>query len=150
LVAKVTSLCCHVESCHKVSNILIGRMLASWHCLLQAKYDLWCLKNNFESKLPKAIKSRKEAQAAVEDAKQLMLHPHLKEQPPLETYVAYSDALFREAAIEWLVSTDQVCIFTLSTTWTEFFSANSSAWTSDISQNDQHCSLLHEQHQYSQ
>jgi len=140
---------CHVESCHKVSKILIGRMLTSWHHLLQAKYDLWCLKNDFESKLPKAIKSCKEAQAAVEDAKQLMLHPHLKERPPPETYVAYSDALFCEAAIEWLVSTDQVCIFTSSTTWTEFFSANSSTWISDISQNDQHCGLLHERHQYS-
>jgi hypothetical protein len=65
-------------------------------------------KNTFKSKLPKAVKSRKNAKAAAEDrSKQSSLDPHLEERHK-ETFVPYSDSLFREAAIEWLIATDQV------------------------------------------
>ena len=37
---------------------------------------------------------------------QTSLEPHMTER---ETVVKYSDNAFREAAIEWLVETDQVC-----------------------------------------
>lgn len=37
------------------------------------------------------------------------LDPHLKERPQKERVVLYSDDMFHDAAIEWLVSTDQVC-----------------------------------------
>jgi hypothetical protein len=40
------------------------------------------------------------------------LDPHLKEKKPSDGVVPYSDKAFRELAIEWLISTDQVtCSF---------------------------------------
>jgi hypothetical protein len=74
---------------------------------LKAKYDSWCAKNNFETKLPKAVKARKAAQEAEDHSKQSSLDPHLEER---KTFIPYSDSLFREAAIEWLISTDQVSL----------------------------------------
>jgi len=75
--------------------------------IFKFKYNAWCNKNNFESKLPKAVKSRKDAKAAEDRSKQSSLDPHLKEQRK-ETFVPYSDSIFRDAAIEWLIATDQV------------------------------------------
>ena len=37
------------------------------------------------------------------------LDPHLWEKPQKEKIIPYTDEFFRDAAIEWLVSTDQVC-----------------------------------------
>jgi hypothetical protein len=37
------------------------------------------------------------------------LDPHLREKPQKEKIIPYTDELFRDAAIEWLVSTDQEC-----------------------------------------
>jgi hypothetical protein len=55
--------------------------------------------------LPKDTKRRKlEAKA---DG-QTQLDSHLRERETKEHIVPYSDALFQEAAIEWLVETDQV------------------------------------------
>lgn len=74
----------------------------------KSNYNTWCKKNNFESKLPKVVKSRKDAKTAAEDhSKQSSLDPHFEERRK-ETFVPYSDSLFREAAIEWLIETDQV------------------------------------------
>jgi len=56
--------------------------------------------------LPKDSKARREKAKA--DA-QMTLDPHLKEMPAKKRVVPYSDALFRQVAIEWLISTDQVC-----------------------------------------
>jgi hypothetical protein len=42
--------------------------------------------------------------------KQGRLDNHLQEMPRKERVIPYTDALFREAAIEWLVATDQVTI----------------------------------------
>jgi hypothetical protein len=39
---------------------------------------------------------------------QQRLDPHLREKPPQEVTIPYTDELFRDAAVEWLVSTDQV------------------------------------------
>ena len=64
------------------------------------------MKNNFELKLPKTVKARTEA--AKKDAKQTQLDPHLQERVPKTRVVPYSDDLFRQVAIEWLVATDQV------------------------------------------
>jgi hypothetical protein len=52
--------------------------------------------------LPKAAK------AARQKANQTFLDGHLKEVPKSERVTPYSDAAFREAAIEWLIATDQV------------------------------------------
>ena len=56
--------------------------------------------------LPKdAEKHRNDAAAD----KQSRLDPHLREKLQKERVIPYDDDLFRDAAIEWLVSTDQVC-----------------------------------------
>ena len=56
--------------------------------------------------LPRDTEARlQESKADAE--KQTTLDSHLAEQ---ETVVPYSDAVFREAALEWLIATDQVCI----------------------------------------
>ena len=74
----------------------------------KARYISWCEKNDFESKLPKVVKARKAAQEAEDRSKQSSLNLHLKERPTTETSIPYSDSLFREATIEWLIATDQV------------------------------------------
>jgi hypothetical protein len=57
--------------------------------------------------LPKDTKRRKLEAAASADS-QSRLDAHLCEQKPKERIIPYSDSLFREAAIEWLIETDQV------------------------------------------
>ncbi|KIM74771.1 hypothetical protein PILCRDRAFT_79704, partial [Piloderma croceum F 1598] len=64
----------------------------------------WCEKNDFKSKLPKAVKKAEEAEATM---RQGQLDSHLQEMPCKERVIPYTDALFRKAAIEWLVATDQ-------------------------------------------
>jgi hypothetical protein len=55
--------------------------------------------------LPKDTKHRR--QLAKADTQQ-SLDSHLEEMPKRESVVPYTDNLFRDVAIEWLVSTDQV------------------------------------------
>jgi hypothetical protein len=55
--------------------------------------------------LPKDAKRRREQ--AVAD-QQPSISGHLKPRAPNEHVVPYTDELFREAAIEWLIETDQV------------------------------------------
>lgn len=55
--------------------------------------------------LPKDARKRRDAAAA---DKQTRLDSHLKELPLKERVIPYTDELFRNTAIEWLVSTDQV------------------------------------------
>lgn len=57
--------------------------------------------------LPKDTKRRK-LDAAAADNSQSRLDAHLCEQKPKEHIIPYSDGLFQEAAIEWLIETDQV------------------------------------------
>ena len=72
----------------------------------QAAYQKWAETNNFLSMLPKdAEKRRKDIQAK----NQPRLDPHLREKPQKERTIPYTDELFCDTAIEWLVSTDQVC-----------------------------------------
>jgi len=76
---------------------------------MQAKHDSWITKNDITSKLPKAVKRAKEQAAAADRSKQSSIEPHLQTgAPPKERVIQYSDTLFRDAAIEWLVATDQV------------------------------------------
>ncbi len=60
--------------------------------------------------LPEDTSARKKA---VVLAQQATLDPHLRERALTERVIRYSDDLFQEAAITWLVSTDQVCCMTL-------------------------------------
>lgn len=57
--------------------------------------------------LPQDIKERKTA-AAVASAQQANLDGHLRKIEPHEAIIPYSDSLFRDAAVEWLISTGQV------------------------------------------
>ncbi|PCH39211.1 hypothetical protein WOLCODRAFT_85170, partial [Wolfiporia cocos MD-104 SS10] len=80
------------------------RHLESTH---RAEYLKWCKENKFQSTLPRDMKQRCDQMKA---NLQSSLDSHLWERPPLKEHVMpYSDVLFREAAVEWLVVTDQVC-----------------------------------------
>jgi hypothetical protein len=61
------------------------------------------------SKLPGDVKKRKEAAEEVTRT----LDRDLVEKKMSERVVPYSDKLFRRAAVEWLVATDQVSDSTL-------------------------------------
>ncbi|KIL55997.1 hypothetical protein M378DRAFT_90015, partial [Amanita muscaria Koide BX008] len=69
----------------------------------QGKYRLWAKSANFESKLPGDVKKRKAAMEVVVRT----LDQDLKEKKAKECAITYSDSLFRQAAIEWLIATDQ-------------------------------------------
>lgn len=56
--------------------------------------------------LPSDSKARRNANK--ERFTQTLVEDHYKVQMPEEKPVPYSDELFREAAIQWLVETDQV------------------------------------------
>jgi hypothetical protein len=71
----------------------------------QGDYHAWCKKESFESMLADDASKRKKA---VTLSRQNTLDGHLHEAPLIERVIPYSDALFRDAAIEWLVTTDQV------------------------------------------
>jgi chaperone required for assembly of F1-ATPase len=60
------------------------------------------------TKLPNAVKQAKEAAEIDRDTQQSNLDGHLRKIPQQERVVPYSDKLFREVAIEWLIVTDQV------------------------------------------
>ena len=60
---------------------------------------------NFESKLPGDVTKRKAAAEKVTRT----LDRDLVEKKLAERVIPYSDKVFRQAAIEWLVATDQVC-----------------------------------------
>lgn len=62
----------------------------------------------FESKLPKALKAQREAKIAEDKSKQSSIDPHLRERVEKERVIPYSDELFRDAAMEWVIATDQV------------------------------------------
>ncbi|KAG1827932.1 hypothetical protein EV424DRAFT_1319071 [Suillus variegatus] len=66
-----------------------------------AKYRKWAKEHLFESMLPGDIKARKE------NAAQQSINAHLTERKLAQRVVSYTDRLFKQAAIEWLVSTDQ-------------------------------------------
>ncbi|KIJ12264.1 hypothetical protein PAXINDRAFT_54346, partial [Paxillus involutus ATCC 200175] len=66
----------------------------------------WCKTNNFKSMLPTDVKARNAA-TAVANAKQSSLNDHVRVIEPGEHVLLYTDKLFREAAIEWLISTNQ-------------------------------------------
>ncbi|KAF8802827.1 hypothetical protein BYT27DRAFT_7063060, partial [Phlegmacium glaucopus] len=82
----------------------LRRHLESHHL---TSYNKWCTDNSFESKLPKALKAQRNAKIAEDRSKQSSIDPHLRERVERERVIPYSDTLFRDAAIEWLVATDQ-------------------------------------------
>jgi hypothetical protein len=82
----------------------------SFWALLQGTYHGWADKSGFISMLPADARDCK-SKAATSQLPQGRLDSHLQDIPPPERIVPYSDRLFREAAIEWLIATDQVGLF---------------------------------------
>ncbi|KAJ7651791.1 hypothetical protein B0H17DRAFT_958304 [Mycena rosella] len=84
----------------------VRRHLAKYH---KPEYHAWAKEENFESKLSDDVKARKqaaEAAAAKEKfLRQQTLDSHLKEKPARPA--AYTDELWLDAALDWLISTDQ-------------------------------------------
>ncbi|KAJ7124248.1 hypothetical protein C8R44DRAFT_619822, partial [Mycena epipterygia] len=76
--------------------------LATFHA---PQYRKWATKNGFESRLEADVKARKAEATGPNKLEQQTLDPHLREKP--ERVIPYSDTVFRDAAIEWLIATDQ-------------------------------------------
>ncbi|KAG2353316.1 hypothetical protein BDR07DRAFT_1309955, partial [Suillus spraguei] len=67
------------------------------------KYQQWAKANAFISKLPGNIKAEKEKTAQAQQT----INAHLTECKLSEHMIPYTDKLFKKAAIEWLIATDQ-------------------------------------------
>lgn len=61
--------------------------------------------------LPSDVKARRDKAEHTQQA----LTSHLTERKTVERIIPYSDTLFKQAAIEWLVGTDQVSLYFLGT-----------------------------------
>ncbi|KAG2339707.1 hypothetical protein BDR05DRAFT_836142, partial [Suillus weaverae] len=61
----------------------------------------------FESMLPKAVAKHQSDAIQKASASQTGLDNHLHEPPKVDCVLPYTDQLFRKAATEWLISTDQ-------------------------------------------
>ena len=72
---------------------------------IQGRYRTWAKGANFESKLPGDVTARKKKAVQA----QRTLDADLVEKKLAKKVLPYSDQLFKTAAIEWLVATDQVC-----------------------------------------
>ncbi|KAG1895253.1 uncharacterized protein F5891DRAFT_927034, partial [Suillus fuscotomentosus] len=83
LVNKISTLCRHTKA------------------KFSAKYRKWAKEHSFELMLPGNVKACKE------NAAQQSINVHLTERKLAEQVVSYADKLFKQAAIEWLMSTDQ-------------------------------------------
>ncbi|KAJ6540238.1 hypothetical protein B0H10DRAFT_1719840, partial [Mycena sp. CBHHK59/15] len=70
-------------------------------------YHKWAKKVGFTSALPKDQRAQKQKEAVEALQSQLTLDGHLKEMSPKEKIIPYSHEAFQQAAIEWLVATDQ-------------------------------------------
>jgi hypothetical protein len=111
LVDEVTTLWCHLKACHGVCNShpLFRSLITSLILLLlshnQGRYHNWAKGMSFMLKLPGDIKKRK---AAAEQAMHT-LDDDVIEMPPSEQIIPYSNKLFHQVVLQWLVATDQVC-----------------------------------------
>ena len=95
-----------MESLHKVCPILFSYTISQLTLVVfKGTYLNWAEKNRFQSMLPKDARRRRDTATANQ---QTRLDPHLKELPIKEHVAPYTDERFLNAAIEWLVSTDQV------------------------------------------
>ncbi|KIK94974.1 hypothetical protein PAXRUDRAFT_67625, partial [Paxillus rubicundulus Ve08.2h10] len=70
-------------------------------------YHKWCKDNNFKYKLPDDVKACKTAATAA-NMRQGILNEHVQEIEPGEYVLPYMDKLFCEAAVEWLITTNQL------------------------------------------
>ncbi|KAJ7314472.1 hypothetical protein DFH08DRAFT_644954, partial [Mycena albidolilacea] len=71
-------------------------------------YHKWAKKEGFHSALPGDREKQKEKEASDTLNSQPTFDNHLRDMPPKERIIPYSHEAFRQAAIEWLVATNQV------------------------------------------
>ncbi|KAF8891446.1 hypothetical protein CPB84DRAFT_1641003, partial [Gymnopilus junonius] len=88
LVSDATTLRRHMQSAHA------------------AVYRKWCKMNGFESMLPEDSKARRAA-LLEETLHQTEVDEHFQKQKLEDKPQPYSDKVFEEAAIQWLIETDQ-------------------------------------------
>jgi hypothetical protein len=74
-------------------------------CIIQGKYRKWAKDNSFTSMLAGDIAARKKQN----EQAQHTINTYLMERKLTDRVLPYSDKAFMTAAIQWLVSTDQVC-----------------------------------------
>ncbi|KAG2032383.1 hypothetical protein BDR03DRAFT_874095 [Suillus americanus] len=67
------------------------------------KYRKWAKANSFTLKLPGDVAAEKKKVAQAQQT----IDAHVTERKISERVIPYSDQLFRKAAIEWLIATDQ-------------------------------------------
>lgn len=75
---------------------------------LQSQYRKWAKANNFESMLPGDAKKRKKA-VVDDNLRQTHVKEHFSVAAPEDKPVPFNEATFKQAALEWLIQTDQVC-----------------------------------------
>lgn len=88
------------KKCILVNEVTTLRHHAEAH--FAGKYRKWAKQHLFESMLPGDVKAHKE------NAAQQSINAHLTECKVAERVIPYSSKLFRQAAVEWLMATDQV------------------------------------------
>ena len=121
----------HLQVFHSVGLIFTALELHVYASTYyyQGRYRKWAQDTNFESKLPGDILKRK---AAAEQVTRT-LDRDLREKKPAERIVKYSDCAFHQAAIEWLVASDQasrrICGIAISHV---LFTANPSSRSSQV------------------
>lgn len=103
----------HIAFKHKVTFVQLLHMYLLISCHGKREYYKWTKSNHFESKLADDVAKRKKEALKAEE-RQSTLDPHLRELPPKKRIIPYSHKLLCEAAIEWLVETNQVHSFYLS------------------------------------
>jgi predicted metal-dependent hydrolase len=103
LVDEITTLRHHLEATHAVSDHELWSHISLTG--FKGKYRNWAKSSNFELKLPGDVKQQKEAAEKVTRT----LDRDLVKKKLTDRVVPYSNKLFRQAAIEWLIATDQVC-----------------------------------------
>ena len=106
-----TTLRRHMASKHKVPFFYLYSLNHHLFFIKKKHQDLyrsWCTKNKFISMLPEDTKFCK--LQIKEKLQQTQVNNHFKKAQPENKPEPYSDELFKEAAIQWLVETDQVCI----------------------------------------
>ncbi|KAF8574103.1 hypothetical protein K439DRAFT_1373364 [Ramaria rubella] len=91
IVDEVTTLQWHIEANHK------------------GAYEKWVRETpGTKKKLPKHLKQlRMEATRVTNDLPQSALTDHFGPAPPAEIIIPYSDEQLKQAAMEWLIATDQ-------------------------------------------
>jgi hypothetical protein len=94
-----------MQANHKVRSFHLQIFLAK-DSLSQGAYLEWVKSTpGALNKLPEHLANLKKTKLSQD---QSMVTEHFSKAPPKEYVIPYSDDLFQQAAIEWLIATDQV------------------------------------------